>query len=192
MAQSGEQLLCQLIERVSGVYTGSSQSTNLTLSKVLTGRAGEETSSDENLCWLTQTHWPVKDELGDIPVSFKAQKCIVLVRNPLSVLAALCTKLNLSSSTLRPSIPFHLQCPVYWDTFVRQYARLIKDQFEIVRRSVEKSIPTLYIRFEDLGVLGAPQVMNQVMGFMLGVSQLQATLVESKIESLGEDSFINE
>ena len=95
MAQSGEQLFCQLVERVSGIYTGSSQSTNLTLGNVTTGRAGEEIESDENLCWLRQTHWPVKNDLGDSPISFKAKKCIVLVRNPMSVLPALCTNLNL-------------------------------------------------------------------------------------------------
>ena len=87
---SGEDVLCALIERLTGIFVGSTQNLNITLPKMMNGQAAEETNPRENLCWMTQTYWPCQSLL-DSPLScIWSSKCIILVRNPLEILPNLC------------------------------------------------------------------------------------------------------
>jgi hypothetical protein len=77
----GNSFLRSFIEDVTGVYTGSDMNTDLTLHIQQAGLAGESTTCDDNLVWITKTHWPADSPLGALKHSAKKAFCIV--RNPI-------------------------------------------------------------------------------------------------------------
>ena len=106
----------RLLEMVTGVYTGSDMNLNLTSFGHGLGMAGEETVAEDNLCWITKTHWPLPGPIGD--KAFSAQKCISIVRSPVDILPSMCYLMNLMSHSLSPQERINEQFPEYWDAFV--------------------------------------------------------------------------
>mmetsp|Transcript_8268 Transcript_8268/g.9628 ORF Transcript_8268/g.9628 Transcript_8268/m.9628 type:complete len:80 (+) Transcript_8268:282-521(+) len=69
---------------MTGVFTGSDMNIDLTMMAIFNSRlAGEETVAQDNLVWITKTHWPGDSPLGSVP--FSAQRGIAVVRNPIDV-----------------------------------------------------------------------------------------------------------
>lgn len=65
MPRCGNSFLRRILETITGVYTGSDMNIDLTTQLLFGGRlAGEETVSDDNLVWVTKTHWPMESPLG--------------------------------------------------------------------------------------------------------------------------------
>lgn len=65
MPRCGNSFLRRILETITGVYTGSDMNIDLTTQLLFGGRlAGEETVSDDNLVWVTKTHWPMGSPLG--------------------------------------------------------------------------------------------------------------------------------
>lgn len=82
---SGAQFLRKLIEKVSGIATGSDLDLNINLPAQATGSVGELIAGN-NRVWVTNTHHPLK--FGN-PVKWTANRRIVLVRNPIEVIPRL-------------------------------------------------------------------------------------------------------
>ena len=60
--------------------------------------AGEETVCGDdqgNLVWMTKTHWPMGTPLG--AKQFSADKCFVIVRNPIDLIASSAILGNINS-----------------------------------------------------------------------------------------------
>ena len=51
-------MLRKLLETVTGVHTGSDMPIDLTIHAQTMGLIGEETVCDDNLVWITKTHYP--------------------------------------------------------------------------------------------------------------------------------------
>ena len=62
------------------------------------GMIGEEVVSDENLVWITKTHYPAPL----FKKKFNAQKMIVVVRNPIDVFPSFASLMNCCSHSLVP------------------------------------------------------------------------------------------
>ena len=70
--KSGSLYVRKLLQAVTGVYTGSAESNELSLAEVLTeNMPGSEVTCDSNRVWITKTHWPVIDDQFK-PKSFSA------------------------------------------------------------------------------------------------------------------------
>jgi len=65
MPRTGNSFLRRILELTTGVFTGSDMNIDLTLHILFSGRlGGEETIAQDNLCWITKTHWPMNSPLG--------------------------------------------------------------------------------------------------------------------------------
>ena len=109
------------------MHTGSAQNIELTLPMMLSGFAGEEKTCDSGLVWITKTSWPMTN-LPKFPrLSFQANKCIVLVRNPLDMIVE-AGKLAVfgTDAPLQKDKNLH-QFDNFWSPFVTQKAEEINE-----------------------------------------------------------------
>jgi len=81
MPGSGELTLRNLIEKVSGLSTGSTVSLNTSTQHQCLGEKGEAITDDR--VWIVKTHHPGMTSKG---LHFDANKVLCLVRNPLDVI----------------------------------------------------------------------------------------------------------
>ena len=79
--RSGNTMLRKWIEQLTGLTTGADADLLTVLDLQGMGMFGEcHKGSDENRCWITKTHYPIKIMKTELP--FYANKQFVLVRNP--------------------------------------------------------------------------------------------------------------
>ena len=119
LPRTGNSFLRRIIEIVTGVYTGSDMNINLTLQFISSNMAGESTVGDENLPWITKTHWPMESPLGAI--QFRASKCFAVVRNPIDVMPSLALLLNTSSHSLTVTPPVNEADDAWWERFTEHF-----------------------------------------------------------------------
>ena len=103
MPRTGNSFLRRVVEIVTGVYTGSDMNINLTLHLLSGNLAGESTVADDNLPWITKTHWPMPSPPDSLP--FTASKCFAIVRNPIDVIPSIALLMNTSSHSLTVNPP---------------------------------------------------------------------------------------
>ena len=147
--RSGNSLLRTLIEKVSGVVTGSDTRPDRTLSKALSHQydlVGEGVVNGD-LVDLVKTHWPERRGYS----TFKAQKVILLVRNPWDAMDSYFNMMltNTHTKTLSESV-YDKYASFYedlvsseittWMHFYRGYLQLAKSE----------RLPLLLVRYEDL------------------------------------------
>ena len=164
---------------MTGVYTGSDMNIDTTLHLVLGNLAGEETVSHDNLCWATKTHWPADSPLGS--TRFKAQKCISVVRNPIDVIASLCYLKNILTMCHVTNEKPNEVDPMWWDCFVTKTAESMSRSTLEMNRTVVPTIPTYYVRYEDL-ILEPLSTLCELFCFLLEVPSIVGTVVEKRIQ----------
>lgn len=84
--RSGNTWLRKIMENITGVFSGSDMSFDVTIECMGSGFIGEEIDPKDNLCWFTKTHWPTESP-GNLS-KFPANKSISIARNPLEVIAS--------------------------------------------------------------------------------------------------------
>ena len=65
-------MLRRFIELITGVYTGSDMNVRITVNLQFVGMHGEGTVADDNLVWVTKTHYPMESPFG--ATKFNSQK----------------------------------------------------------------------------------------------------------------------
>lgn len=166
------------MELITGNYTGSDMNNDLTVELLSGYLAGEQTVSHDNLCWVTKTHWPIESPFG--ATKFSAQKCISVVRNPIDMMASMALMLNTNSHSATTVVPPNEADPIWWDKFVKSVTKLLNNSVAPMNE-VESTIPTYYIRYEDL-VLNPEPVLMELFAFLLDVESIEGTLVEKRIK----------
>ena len=121
---------------------------NLTLHLLSGNLAGESTVADDNLPWITKTHWPMPSPPTSLP--FTASKCFAIVRNPIDVMPSLALLMNTSSHSLTVNPPVNEADPAWWDRFTEQLTRVQEEAYEVMRAQNESQVPTYYVRYEDM------------------------------------------
>ena len=96
-ARSGNTFLRRYLEIISGIYTGADMNIKHTFFEAMMGLLGQNITSDSNLVWVTKTHYPHAIP-GD--KAFKAEKMIVIARNPLDVIPSFANLVNTHSHSL--------------------------------------------------------------------------------------------
>ena len=81
------------------------------------GFLGEGTGMDDNLVWITKTHYPMESPHG--VDEFNSQKQIIIVRNPIDTLASWANYTFTGTQSLRPKEQYHVDFPESWDSFIR-------------------------------------------------------------------------
>lgn len=95
--RSGNSFLRNCLERITGVYTGADMNIKHTFFEAMMGMLGQYITSDSNLVWVTKTHCPHAIP-GD--KAFKAEKMIVIARNPIDVITSFANLVNTHSHSL--------------------------------------------------------------------------------------------
>ena len=113
-------MLRRFIELITGISTGSDMNMSLTVNLQFVGMYGEGTVADDNLVWVTKTHYPMESPHG--VTKFSSQKQIVVVRNPIDVFSSMAHLAMTGSQSVTPIEQYHVDCPVFWDSFLKAVA----------------------------------------------------------------------
>ena len=178
MPRTGNSFLRRILELITGTYTGSEMNMDLTVEHMTGYLAGESTVSHDNLCWVTKTHWPMESPTGAI--KFSAQKCISIVRNPIDMMPSFALLFNLNSHSATTVVPVSEADPIWWDTFIKRISKSLNDSVSAMSQ-VEATIPTYYLRYEDL-VLNPEPVLMELFAFLLDVESIKGSVVERRIQ----------
>ena len=144
------------------------------------GLLGQYVTCDSNLVWITKTHYP-QDIPGSAP--FSAQKMIVIARNPIDVIPSFANLVNTHSHSLEINELYHIDFPDFWESWVTGITEVCRKNHDEVLNSIAKSIPTYFMRFEDLKLRPEP-VLTELFCFLLDVPSIEGTIVERRIKEV--------
>lgn len=165
--RSGNTLMRTLLEKVTGVVTGSDTRPDRFLSLELAERhnlVGEGVSHPSMVAFV-KTHWPERS--GNLV--FKGKRAILLVRNPYDAIDSY-WNLNVTKShtkTVTESV---------YERFQDKFERLARNEIGVWLKFQDfwlrqAGIPVLLVRFEDLVRNPAEQLARTIM-FASGVKEL--------------------
>ena len=168
-----------------GVFTGADMSIKHTFFEAMMGLLGQNITSNSDRVWITKTHYP-----HDIPGSepFSAQKMIVIARNPIDVIPSFANLVNTHSHSLEINETYHVDFPEFWDQWVLKMSATMRKNHSEVLNSLARSIPTYFMRFEDLKLDPVP-VLTGLFCFLLDVPSIKGTIVERKIQEVTQAGF---
>lgn len=166
--RSGNTLLRTLLERVTGLVTGSDTRPDRPLSQALSLQydlVGEGITSSA-MVKVVKTHWPERRGCAIVD----AQRVILLVRNPYDVIDSYwnMNATNTHNQTVTDEV---------YDRFQSFFEELVRNEMHIWKRFIEywagqlnnvssTRVPILLVRFEDL-ILDPAVQMNRIMQFLL-------------------------
>ena len=151
------------------------------------GLLGQNITSDENLVWVTKTHYPHAIP-GDKP--FKAEKMLVIARNPIDVIVSFANLLNTHSHSLEVNERYDVDRPDFWGPWVSGMIAEIKANHADVLSESASQIPTFFLRYEDLKLNPEP-ILVAMFCFLLEVDSLEGTLCLRKIKEVASSGFTN-
>ena len=113
--RSGNTLLRGYIEKIMGIVTGSDTDTSHSLNKALytAGLVGE--GLVDKRVWVIKTHYP--ERYGG--TKFGAERCILLVRNPLDCMLSLFNLLATSTHDLSVAEDTYVKYSNGWDQYIK-------------------------------------------------------------------------
>lgn len=143
--RSGNTMLRSLLERVTGVVTGSDTRPDRTLSLALAerhGLVGEGICCEKKLVFC-KTHWP--ERIGC--QFYKGKRAILLVRNPFDAIDSMWNLNVTNTHTDKVTEEVYRE---HWDF----YCSFVRNEMKIWLRFHEfwdsQGIPILWVRYEDL------------------------------------------
>ncbi len=171
--RSGNSLLRGHLERVTGILTGSDGRVTRALNAQLKeyGLQGEGIS-DERV-WIIKSHFP--ERLGDS--EFKAEKVILLVRNPLDAFDSLFNMIATGSHNLSIADSEYTQFRKLWEQFVEDETNIWEHFHHFWLRC---PLPVYIVRYEDL-LFQPHDTLLSLFRFLLNVKQLKGTLIDQTI-----------
>jgi hypothetical protein len=163
--RSGNSLLRTLLERTTGVVTGSDTRPDRALSKELAeihNLVGEGVTGLQNVAFV-KSHWP--ERTGNT-VQLSARRTILLVRNPFD---AIDSYWNMNATKTHT----HTVTDAVYERFHDKFQALVKNEINIWLRFHEywlhecQQIPVLVVRFEDL-IQDANKELVRIFKFAFG------------------------
>ena len=180
--QTGSDLLADLLEQVTRVFVGSDSHIYHTLDKALAkGKLGESHICENNRVWFTKTNYPFNSR-NQI---FSAQKMIVIVRDPSELIKELADEKNLFASQDRLNLigNYSSNYTDWWEKWVTNQTQNIVHGHDHLMNTVSVSIPTYFVRFED--IIRNPQLLlNEIFKIAFSVESLEGTILERRIEEV--------
>ena len=131
------------------------------------GLSGEGKMDDS--VWIVKSHFP--ERIGSAP--FKANKCIVIVRNPLDCIYSLFNMVGTtthSESLNKEMLKRVLSDTNLWDRFIQQEVTVWAD-FHTYWIKAPQKLPTHFIRYEDL-LENPGEALTEMSKFLLNTDSL--------------------
>jgi len=180
--RSGNTFLRNLLEQISGLYTGSDmqldQSCPFTMSLYNAGMQGEGIVDDR--CWIVKTHFP---ELDRLELPFIAQKAIVLVRNPFDVIDSYFNMGATGSHSKSIDDGEYLKFADHWENFIAEKSEMWSKFHDFW---LNAEVPTYVVRYEDLR--HDPQsTMTNLFKFLLGSDSFVKSGIKTSIDAYFDD-----
>ncbi|CAI2363576.1 unnamed protein product [Moneuplotes crassus] len=174
--RSGNTLLRKYLEDITGIITGSDCDVKRRLNSDLVemGMSGEGRTNHS--IWVAKSHYPERYGAS----KFMANKCILLVRNPLDAIISLFNMIATGTHNCSMSEEDFTSFNDYFDMFVSQEIAVWRD-FHSYWIDPEPDIPTYVVRYEDL--LQKPEeTLTELFSFLLNQNDLSGTLIEHLIK----------
>jgi len=108
------------IELLTGISTGADNTLNVVIDLQMQGLKGEDTVDDT--CWVIKSHSPWV--MPDAPV-FHANKCIVVVRNPLDSNISWLHLLAMNNHSVKSPFDYEKLYPKFFDWWVKHNCKLM-------------------------------------------------------------------
>ena len=174
--RSGNTLLRKYLEDITGVITGSDCDLRRKLNSDLVEMGMRGEGKTDYKVWAIKSHYP--ERFG--ATLFKANKCILLVRNPLDSIISLYNMIATGSHNYSMTDEDFEKYNTYFDMFVSQEIAVWRD-FHSYWMDPDPIIPTHVIRFEDL--IGNPKdTLMDLFRFLLNEKKIEGTLIETLID----------
>lgn len=139
----------------------------------------------------------------DCSTTYYTNKMICVVREPLSVIAAMLRLTQTFSNNLKPRQKLHETEPAFVEEFIRERLFEMKRYYSSILEAIDdKKLPIYFVRYEELK--DEPyRVMVGVFSFLLGIEEdqvcksilgqrLQQLCAKEKEKSIFDDSFFND
>ncbi len=173
--RSGNSLLRSIIERLTGIYTGSDGDPRRPLNQTLIrgGFLGE--GMVDNHVFVVKSHFP--ERLGW--TKFSVRRAILCVRNPFDVLISYFNMLITSTHTDSIEDEEYVKFHDLWESFVRDEMEIWK-QFHAhwLSKTVTDNIDLLLVRYEDL-VYNKRETYKRIATFI------------HRIDSIGNSEYVD-
>lgn len=159
--RSGNSLLRKLIERNTGILTGSDSRTNRPLSASLLecGFRGEGVM--DGSVWVVKSHYP--ERLGYLKCIVK--RVLLIVRNPFDCLESYYYMGMTNTHDKKLNTQEFMKLQYIWKDFLTNEYKVWNDFHEFWLDKIDKSVPIQIVRYEDL-LRDEESTMQQVITFL--------------------------
>lgn len=133
----------------------------------------------DDTAWVCKTHSPWI--MPEQPI-FYANKMICIVRNPLDTFISWLNLVAQCNHNAKAPFDYEVTYPNYWDWWIHDIVPLFKRWIKVLMDDARlNSVPTLWIRYEDLVSDPETQLMN-MMRFLVGRRDLAGTNAERRVK----------
>ena len=173
--RSGNTMIRKYLEDITGTITGTDSDNRRGLSSFLIDKGFKGQGKVNDVVWFVKTHFPERNG-----IKFLANKCILLVRNPIDSIISLYNMIATGTHTLSITDEDFEKFNSYFDQFLGEEIVVWRDFYSYWMD--HPRIPTFVVRYEDL--LSKPKdTLLDLFRFLLNEKDLDGTLIENLINS---------
>lgn len=172
----GNSLLRSLLEKLTGIVTGSDSDERRALIRQLKAMGFEGEGVTDGSVLAVKTHFP--ERLGRS--SFAATKVVVLVRNPFDAIVSYFNMVLTQTHTKSIARSEFVKYRDIWREFVKEEVEYWKEFY--ARWLKVNDIPALLVRYEDL-IQNRPAALRRLVDF-LGDIQVDGLDVEARLKQV--------
>ena len=174
-SRSGNTLLRKYLQDITGVITGSDVDVRRGLCSYLVDKGMKGEGKINNRVWIIKTHFPESDGYK----KFLANKCVLLVRNPMDSIMSLYNMIVTGTHYCTMTNEDFEKFNSWFDLFLSQEIVAWRDFYAYWMD--QPMIPTYIVRYEDL-VSDTKKTLQDLFRFLLNQEDLDGTLIETLIE----------
>ena len=174
-SRSGNTLLRKYLQDITGVITGSDVDVRRGLCSYLVDKGMKGEGKINNRVWIIKTHFPESDGYK----KFLANKCVLLVRNPMDSIMSLYNMIVTGTHYCTMTNEDFEKFNSWFDLFLSQEIVAWRDFYAYWMD--QPMIPTYIVRYEDL-VSDTKNTLQDLFKFLLNQEDLDGTLIETLIE----------
>mmetsp|Transcript_38087 Transcript_38087/g.43202 ORF Transcript_38087/g.43202 Transcript_38087/m.43202 type:complete len:344 (-) Transcript_38087:1057-2088(-) len=182
-SRSGNSLIRNLFEQITGIYTGSDMrlvpESPLRMALYDAGCRGESVTDDR--IWICKTHFP---EFAELELNFKAEMAIILVRNPFDVIDSYFNMGATASQNSSIEETEYERFASHWNNFVNEKATIWAHFHQFW---LSAPIPCYIVRYEDLKESPKATIEN-VFKFLTSSDDLSESGLQKNVDDYFADA----
>ena len=174
-SRSGNTLVRKYIQDITGIITGSDTDLRGRLCQYLISKGLKGEGKINNRVWCIKSHYPLRETVN----MYNANKCVLIVRNPMDTVISLFNMVATRTHTLSMIDEDFEKFNSLFDVFLEQEVTVWRDFQKYWMDN--PIIPTYVVRYEDM--MSDPKTtLLDLFRFLLNEKDLEGTLIEALIE----------